>query len=508
MSAAPPESPLARALQALPIIEQALARDAQNPRLHLQHAQCLLTLGRKDDAVGAAMLALGQAPADVAFFDALGGVFSFADAQDRALAAYDRAVKLAPDDPRPLFNRATVLRFVGRLDEAEADYDRVIALKPDDFEAYKNRSDLRRQTPLRNHLAELGAVLATAPDWRAAVQLRYALAKEHEDLGNYAQSFAELEQGSRLRRAHLRYDVATDVATVDWIIAAFPGDPGDSALAARDPAARDPAARAPCDAPIFVLGLPRSGTTLVDRILGSHSQLFSAGELNDFALALVAAVVRRDGGTPLPRRELVARSASLDFAALGRDYIARSLRIPGRPEASRLIDKMPLNYLYCGPIARALPYAKIVHLVRHPMAACYAMYKTLFRDGYPFSYDLSEIARYYAAYRRLMDHWEGTLPGRIHTLHYEALVANPDLETRRLLAFCGLEWEESCASFHFNPAPTTTASAAQVREPVHDRSVAQWRRYERQLAGLYEQLKIAGITGLDADAPLPQSDAT
>ena len=503
MSAASPESPLARALQALPLIEQALARDPDNPRLHLQHAQCLLALGRKDDAVAAATLALGQAPADAAFFDALGGVFSFADAQVRALAAYDRAVQLAPDDPRPLFNRATILRFVGRLDDAEADYDRVIALKPDDFEAYKNRSDLRRQTGLRNHLAELGAVLATAPDWRATVQLRYALAKEHEDLGNYAQSFAELEQGSRLRRAHLRYDVAADVATVDWIIAAFPADPGDSV-----PAARDAAATAPAGAPIFVLGLPRSGTTLVDRILGSHSRLFSAGELNDFALALVAAVVRRDGGAPLPRRELVARSAKLDFAALGRDYIARSLRIPGRPEASRLIDKMPLNYLYCGLIARALPQAKIVHLARHPMAACYAMYKTLFRDGYPFSYDLSEIARYYAAYRRLMDHWERTLPGRIHTLHYEALVANQDVETRRLLAFCGLEWEEACASFHLNPAPTTTASAAQVREPVHGRSLAQWRHYERQLAGLYEQLKIAGIAGLDAYPPRPHSDST
>jgi hypothetical protein len=132
----------------------------------------------------------------------------------------------------------------------------------------------------------------------------------------------------------------------------------------------------------------------------------------------------------------------------------------------------------------------------------------LFRDGYPFSYDLAEIARYYVAYRRLMDHWARTLPGRIHTLSYEALVADQDLESRRLLAFCGLEWEQACSSFHLNPAPTTTASASQVREPVHDRSIAQWRHYERQLSGLHEQLRSAGIGGLDAARPLAQSGAT
>ncbi len=494
VNASAPESPLARALQALPAIEQALAREPREPRLRLRHAQCLLTLGRKREAVAAAELALAGAPAEPAFYDALGAVFSFADAQDRALAAYSRAVELAPDDPGALFNRATVLRFLGRLDAAEADYDRVISLKPDDFEAYKNRSDLRRQTRERNHLAELGAALATAPDWRAAMQLRYALAKEHEDLGNYTQSFAELEQGSRLRRAHLRYDVAADVATVDWIIAAFPGGPEPS--------------QAPADAPIFVLGLPRSGTTLVDRILGSHSQIFSSGELNDFALALVAAVVRRTGDRTLPRQALVAESAALDFPALGRDYVARTSRLPGRPAGLRFVDKMPLNYLYCGLIARALPQAKIVHVARHPLAACYAMYKTLFRDGYPFSYDLTEIARYYVAYRRLMAHWERTLPGRIHTLHYESLVADHDVETRGLLAFCGLEWEAACANFHLNPAPTTTASASQVREPLHARSVALWRNYERQLAGLRAQLESAGIEGLDSAPPLPQSVPT
>jgi Sulfotransferase family len=152
-----------------------------------------------------------------------------------------------------------------------------------------------------------------------------------------------------------------------------------------------------------------------------------------------------------------------------------------------------LNYLYCGLIRRALPNARLVHLTRHPVAVCYAMYKTLFKDGYPFSYDLNEIGRYYLGYRRLMAHWQATMPGVIHELSYESLIADQLGETRRLLQFCGLDWEEACAQFHENPAPSTTASAAQVRRPIYDTSVSQWKHYEQQLAGLRMQLEAAGV---------------
>jgi hypothetical protein len=187
----------------------------------------------------------------------------------------------------------------------------------------------------------------------------------------------------------------------------------------------------------------------------------------------------------------VARSAGVDFAELGHDYLSR-VRSDFNGE-SRFIDKMPLNYLYCGLIRRALPNAKIVHLRRHPMAACYAMYKTLFEDGYPFSYDLAEIARYYIAYRRLMDHWCATMPGAIHTLSYEDLIADQLAGTRRLLDFCGLEWEDACAQFHQNPAASTTASAVQVRRPIYDTSISQWRHYAGQLAELSAHFRAAGI---------------
>jgi tetratricopeptide (TPR) repeat protein len=454
--------------------------DPRHARSLLQQAQGLLAVGRLVEARALTGLAERSAPEDALLLDAIGTLYSRANDQEHALAAYERAVALAPDNAQLLFNRATVRRFLGALAEAEADYDRVIALRPDDFEAYRNRSDLRSQTPERNHTAELEALLARGvPRWQAEVQLRYALAKEYEDLADYARSFAHLEQGARLRRAHLRYDVDVDIATVDWIMEAFPATvvPGATVAVA--------------ETPIFIVGLPRSGSTLVDRILSSHSAVSSAGELNCFAHAVVEGVRRQSGQAHCERRELIIRSAHLDFAALGRSYLERARAAGAR--GPRFTDKMPLNHLYCGLIRRALPDSKIVHVSRAPMAACYAIYKSLFDQGYPYSYDLGELARYYVAYCRLMQHWHATLPGQIYPLTYEALVADHIGETRKLLEFCGLEWEDSCIEFHRNPAPTTTASAAQVRSPLYDTSVTQWRHYRGQLDGLRRELSAAGI---------------
>ncbi len=469
---------------ALGCIDRALSIEPHDTAMLIKRAQCLLALGRLPEACEAAAAAQLKAPPDPVLYDALGNLFSRANDQQRALSAYDRAVTLAPNNPHFIFNRATVYRFLGRLAEAEADYDRVIALKPADYEAYANRSELRTQSGDANHIGELEALIAQGiSDWRGDVQVRYALAKEYEDIGDHSRSFQHLRQGARKRREHMRYDIAVDLSTVDWIMEAFPAAPSESAPHSLP---------APSDDPIFVVGLPRSGTTLVDRILGSHSKVYSAGELDHFALCIVDAARRRSGGAQLPRRELIARSADLDFPALGRDYLDRVRHVTAG--VVRFTDKMPLNYLYCGLIRRALPNAKIVHVARRPMAACYAMYKTLFKDGYPFSYDLGEVGRYYVGYRRLMDHWQTSMPAVIYPLSYEALVADQLGETRKLLDFCGLEWEDSCVEFHRNPSPTTTASAAQVRRPLYDSSVSQWRHYAAELAELSSLLSAAGIS--------------
>jgi tetratricopeptide (TPR) repeat protein len=473
---------------ALRAFDQALQIAPTNPFAHLQRAQCLLGLGQRGEALKAAQAAERLSGTDPSLWNAIGTLRNFAFDQPGALAAYDRAVALAPQESQFAYNRASVRRFMGDLAGAESDYDRVITLKRLDFEAYLNRSELRAQSADRNHIAQLEALLPEAlRDWRGEVQIRYALAKEYEDLGEYARSFEHLESGARKRREHMTYDVATDVATVGWIIAAYPAAPeparaASSSLADAQAAAGDP---------IFIVGLPRSGSSLVDRILSSHSRVTSAGEIDCFALALTDTARRRARREHIPRRELVAISATLDFPALGEDYLERARAVSG--VSGRFIDKMPLNYLYCGLIHRALPGARIIHVFRHPMAACYAMYKTLFKNGYPFSYDLGEIAQCFGAYRRLMDHWRATLPDAVYDLSYESLIDDQLGETRKLLEYCGLEWEDGCLAFHQNPAPIMTASASQVRRPLYDSAVAQWRHYEPQLGGLKALLRAQGI---------------
>ena len=464
---------------ALSCSDRALAIESVDPRFQLQRAYCLLSLGRLSDAREAAAAAERSARGDPVLLDAIGSLYSRGNDQRSALAAYDDAVILAPNNPQFIFNRATVRAVLGDVIGAEADYDRAVALNPNDYEAYKNRSDLRTQNPQNNHVSELERLVARSiPDWRADVQLLHALAKEYEDLGEYDKSFRALQQGALVKRQHIEYDIATDIATVDWIIEAYPVGTIDV-----EPDASE-------EAPIFIVGLPRNGTSLVERILGSHAKIVCGGELNHFASAIVGAVRHQSGTSQLSRRELISRSASVNFAALGHDYLNRA-HLGGA--GIRFTDKMPLNYLHCESIRRALPNAKIVHVSRIPMAACYAIFKTLFRHGYPFSYDLTELGEYYRAYRRLMAHWQMAIPGTIYNMSYERLVANQRAEVRKLLEFCGLEWQDACAEFHQNPLSTNTTSAKQVRRPLYDSSVLQWRHYEKQLEKLKGQLSAAGI---------------
>ena len=408
----------------------------------------------------------------------LGDLWSLLNEYTRAEAHYARAIELAPTVPRYWFNRATVRRFLGQLQAAEDDYDQTLQLAPLDAQAQLYRSELRVQSSERNHLAELERALMTAHhSWQSEVPLRYALAKEYEDLGEYAQAWQHLAAGAALRRHHLRYNLGVDLATVEWLRAAFPAGA---------------AASVGCSSvePIFIIGMPRTGSTLVDRILSSHSQVFGAGELPDLGAAVVSAVQRRLG-RDAQRQELIETSSKLDFTALGLDYLRRTR--PRTGKTPYFTDKLPINYLYTGLIARSLPNARIIHVTRDPVATCYGIFKVLFEQGYPFSYDLAELADYYIGYRRLMEHWHAALPGRVIDFSYETLVADPQRQVATLLQAVGLPWQSSCLEFDKNPAPVSTASAAQVRRPIYSTAVALWRNYEAELQPLIMRLKAAGI---------------
>ena len=392
-----------------------------------------------------------------------------------------RCVEQQPDNPQYLYNWAVALTATGKLAAAEAAYDRVIALAPQDADAYYNRATLRAQTAAANHVGEIRARLAWLhEDDPALVALSYALAKELEDLGEYPLAFEALRRGATGRRRRLSYQVQDDEQAMRAIAATF-----DTAWLAGPHAGHEDAR------PVFVVGLPRSGTTLVDRILSSHSAVTSRGESSDLAAAVVqaAGAVPRSGAAR-GKLELIGQAARSDMTGLGAAY-CRGLPAGGQ---ARIVDKTPLNFLYVGLIRAALPRARIIHVRRQPMAVCYAIYKTLFRMAYPFSYDLADLARYYLAYHRLMAHWRAMLPaGAMLEIDYEDLVRDQEGVTRRLLEHCGLAWEASCLNFERNASPTLTASAAQVRRPIYASSVEQWRCYRHELEPLAALLAAGGI---------------
>lgn len=399
---------------------------------------------------------------------------------------YARGRGLQPDNPGAIYNHATSLIAVGRLQEAEAALDRVIALDPADSDAWYNRATLRKQTEDANHVANIERQLdVRAENASDKVPLHFALAKEREDLGWYAASFAALEQGADLRHRRLSYRVEDDIETMRLISAAF--DAGKMAGASRG---HDDAR------PLFIVGLPRSGTTLVDRILSSHSGVVSRGETTDLAMSVV-----RECGPVAGKAQLVRRSTQIDPARLGQRYCSHLPK-----DSSQLqIDKTPANFLYLGLLASALPRARIIHVRRNPMDVCYAMYKTLFRMAYPFSYSLGELGRYWLAWNALMTHWRDVLPTEQYLeVDYEALVTDQESVSRRLVAHAGLAWEDACLSFERNPQPSLTASAAQVRQPIYRSSIGLWKHYRQQLAPLLERFQSAGI---DVDAPCTEHGA-
>ena len=393
------------------------------------------------------------------------------NAHAQSYAVIAKAASARPDDLALQAALAGAATALGRMDEAEAIADRLCAAGVGGGEVAYNRSTLRRQTPERNHIAALEAAAALASE---DAPLCYALGKENEDLGRDDVAFDWFARGAGARRKRLSYDVATDQRVMQTLTETF-----DANWFARTSAGRS------TGTPIFVLGLPRSGTTLVDRILSSHPEVASLGEVNDFAYAVTRA------GRVRAKFDLIASSADGDMHELGEGYW-RALKGYGE-NTPFLLDKTPLNFLYVGLIAKALPNARIIHLTRHPMAAGYAMFKTYFRMGYPFSYDLVDVGRYQGAYTRLMHHWRGLLGERVLDVAYEDVVGDIEGQTRRMLAHCGLVWDPACIAFHENKSPTATASAAQVRRPLYRNSLEQWRRLETQLAPLAKTLKEEGV---------------
>ncbi|MDR7194739.1 tetratricopeptide repeat-containing sulfotransferase family protein [Luteimonas terrae] len=468
--------------EALVLTGRAVEASAGNAALKLRKAGLLIQMRRRQEALAVANDAADAAHAlgdGQAVWQAASMIVN-CNQPAAAIPRYQQAQVLLGDVPGLLYDLAVAQFFTGDFDAAEVNLDRMLALVPQAGHALYLRATLRRQRPDRHHVDDIARRIASGiqkPDWQAAAF--YALAKELEDLGEDEKSFAALRKGARIKRATLQYDVSTERAAIDALCESYSTETM-AALSSGSAA----------DSPIFIVGMPRSGTTLVERMLVQTGNVQSAGEPLDLR-QLVASHTQRVLET---QAGLSASEASLwiDFDVMGRDYL-QGVRGAAADRAV-FIDKMPVNYLYCGLIRKALPNARIIHLSRDPLDSCYAVFKTLFFNAYHFSYDLDELAEYYIGYRRMMAHWHEVMPGEILDVRYEDLVTDASGETRRILEWCGLAHRAGAVSDPPVGTPAfVTASAAQVREPVHTRSVHNSRKHAERLATLVRRLQEAGI---------------
>lgn len=468
--------------KAVPLIEAAVERGPHAEYL-AQLARLLILLRRDGEAADAARKAMALTPADPLTLDTIGCVLARLGDHEASIAPFSAAVAAEPANLEYRYNLAAASGFTGRTDEARAHYEQILIDDPGNARVHYALAILSRQTAQTNHVARLEAVLAQARKPEDALRVRYALAKELEDVGDATAAFRHLSAANAAHKKTIQYDSAEDAAIFDAIEALFSS--GAHAFAS-DMGSADPA-------PIFIVGMPRTGTTLVDRILSSHRDVGSAGELQAMPLA-----VKRLTGTPsrvVIDPATIAASGRLDPAAIGSDYLERASHHRPKDKA-RFTDKLPANFLYIGHIARALPHARIICLRRNPMDTIWSNYKNLFASQsayYAYSYDLMDTARYYARFDRLMALWDRLLPGRVLQLSYEALVADQEGQTRRLLAHCGLDWDEACMAFHKNSAAVATPSAAQVRRPINADAVGKWKAHEEALAPVRAWLRAQGV---------------
>ena len=385
---------------------------------------------------------------------ALGRIGEF----EEALEIYEKMLAIAPGQPQLWMSYGHMLKTVGRQAEGITAYRRAIALLPTLGEAWWSLANLKTVRFSDDDITAMEAALArlTIAD-EDRFHLDFALGKALEDRGEAAASFGHYAQGNQLRRAALKYDPEETTSFVDRSVAlcskAFLADRAGSGSDARDP--------------IFIIGMPRAGSTLIEQILASHSQIEGTSELHD-----IPALARATGSYPASMADIEPGR----WQELGEDYLRRT-RIQRKSDKPLFIDKLPNNWAHVPFIHLILPNARIIDARRHPLGCCFSNFKQHFARGQAFSYGLEDLGRYYRDYVRLMAHVDMVLPGRVHRVIYERMVEDTEAEVRALLAYCGLEFEEACLSFHQTNRAVRTASSEQVRQPIFREGTEAWKAF-------------------------------
>ena len=468
---------LGRLREALADYDAALALRPDDPEALNNRGNLMRDLHRAAGALVSYDAAIAARPDYAEAFNNRAGALKDLMRPEEALASYEMAIALKPDYAEAHDNRGLILTTLGLLPEASAAIERAIELAPDRIRAYYNLTEVRRMKPgdMQLHTMEALARDMSALSVDERIELQFALGKACADIGDHERSFRFLLDANALKRSQNGYDEAANLDVFARTRAGFTADVLTNRQGLGDPSAT----------PVFILGMPRSGTTLVEQILASHPDVFGAGEIGAFGDIIRGCLA--DGlSTPTEDRELAGLSAA-KLRQLGAVYLAELTAYA--PGARRITNKTPGNFFFAGLIHLALPNARIVHVRRDPADTCLSCFSKLFVNEHYYAYDLAELGRYYTAYEGLMAHWRQVLPpGVMLEVQYEEVVADLEGQSRRILEHCGVDWDPRCLDFHLTERAVSTASATQVRQPLYQSSVGKWRRYEAFLGPLLAQI--------------------
>jgi tetratricopeptide (TPR) repeat protein len=472
--------------QAEKLCRRLVDADDSQPHAHYVMGLALYRLHRIEESADALRKAVALAPDEARYCMDLGTCCQQLQLQDEAVRYLEKAASLNPDDTESLMRLATAHSDPGRFDKAQEAYERAIERDPAAGGAHYGLAMIKQyqqgdpQIELMRKTLDAGGL-----DLENEASICFALGRAEDQLGRVDEAMDLFHRGNRVKRGLNPFSIETERANTLGIIQAFPAEIFERSREDGNPS----------ELPVFVFGMPRSGTTLVEQILDSHPSIHGAGEIN-----YLWRIVSRIGKWLPAGKTLPGAVAEVDpeaWAALGKQYVD-NVRVLDE-SAQRIVDKLPFNYTLTGIIKLMLPNAHIVHCVRDPRDTCLSCYLTSFGGDRGFTSDLSELGETYRLYRQLMNHWEKVLPGEIYEISYEKLVANQETESRRLLDHIGMEWSDDCLNFHHNARLVTTASMTQVRRPAYKTSIARWRRYEDHLGPLMGALGDLSQYGIEEE---------
>jgi tetratricopeptide (TPR) repeat protein len=470
---------LRQTTKALESFDAALGLDPALAEALYNRANALRDLRRIRDALAGYEKAIAVRPNYAEAFNNRGNALQELRRPSDALASYDRALALRPSYTDALENKAILLSEFGYVDDARQALEAVVSVEPRRARAHFHLVRLRRMT--RDH-PQLGILERLGRDretlgWREAVDINFALGKAYDDIGDHERAFARFVEGNALKRAAIVYNEAETLARLRGISEAFSADAMNALRGFGDPTA----------SPIFIFGMPRSGSSLIEQILSRHPDVCARGEVDAFEEAAASALGAEAGGLPPP--EVLSRLSPEQLRRVSKRYLQNiGLESQG---AIRVTDKKPSNFLFAGLIHLALPGARLIHTRRDPLDTCWSCFSQRFGDqgGLPSAYDLGELGRFYCAYDSLINHWRRTLPeGAMLTVDYEDVVADLEGQTRRILAYCGLEWNADCLTFQNSRRHVRTASAGQVHQPLYKDAIGRGKNYARFLGPLLTEL--------------------